>query len=712
MGKLPAAFFTKGKLLMSPRFRTILNSLAAVSFISVAVASSAADDRLSSAAGLFRDKEYQAAYALVEKSIESPQRSFLQGVAALRAGKPEEALLPLAAAEQKLPLLADYAVLYQAEALLSLKKYPEAAAKAASIGRLYPASLLLRRSEKLYADALFESGDYPGALKAFQGFVEKYATGSDAIDAVFQGAGCREKLGNNSGAIQSYRNLWINNPATSQARKSRERIRELEKQGLKAAPYTVDELLKRASYLYSQNEFTAALETLELITVKDQTPPVAARIDLRTGLARYKLRQYKLAEKHLLRASTSSLAGISSEARFWLAKTLERQNQNERALALYGALATEGKQQEFADDALMEAAGLKRALGQYLEAARLFEQSAKLCPDTKVASRALWEAGWSFYLAGNYIAAVDIFKTLLKDEAQREKVLYWLGRSLENVGNIESAASWYRMLYDEYPAGFYACWYREQKGIKDTREALGGRNALAELPLPAGFEKPRLLASLGMLEEARNEMRVARKKAGDKKNSFSGLSRIYLEMADYSSAISLFMQNLPMAWEKGTLPLWTAGYPLAYNGLVARYAAENGLSEGLVYALIRAESGFRPAVKSPAGAIGLMQMMPATAKQTAREKGTFDPQRLTSPEYNIRLGTRHLRDLMKGYDGDAIYVAAAYNAGSGALERWRKKLAGLKKDEFIESIPYQETRDYVKKVYAAAATYRQLYGVR
>ncbi|MEI6704889.1 MAG: transglycosylase SLT domain-containing protein, partial [Deltaproteobacteria bacterium] len=94
------------------------------------------------------------------------------------------------------------------------------------------------------------------------------------------------------------------------------------------------------------------------------------------------------------------------------------------------------------------------------------------------------------------------------------------------------------------------------------------------------------------------------------------------------------------------------------------------------------------------------------------EKGTFNPQRLTIPEYNIRLGTRHLRDLMKEYDGDVVHVAAAYNAGATALERWRKNMKGLKKDEFIESIPYQETRDYVKKVYASAAIYRQLYGLK
>jgi len=76
------------------------------------------------------------------------------------------------------------------------------------------------------------------------------------------------------------------------------------------------------------------------------------------------------------------------------------------------------------------------------------------------------------------------------------------------------------------------------------------------------------------------------------------------------------------------------------------------------------------------------------------------------------LGTKHFRDLLKGYDGDLVYSIAAYNAGSTSVKRWRKSLKGLKQDEFIESIPYQETRDYVKKVYAGAATYRQLYGLK
>lgn len=696
---------------MPYRFRFPLVLIAGVSILSMFSLSSQADGLLSRAAAQYRDKDFGEAYLLATKSEKSPQRSFLLAVSALRLGKSEEALPLLVEAEQTLPLAADYAAFYQIEALLKLKKYPEAAAKAASFAKQYPSSQLLRRSEKLYADILFEAADFKNALAALQVYVEKYPTGVDSVDSLFLSALCREGLGDKNGAMQTYRNIWINNPTSIQSTKAQVRIKELEKEGLKSAPYSAEDLLKRVSYLHSQNQFRASLKTLEMLSASPQSPAVAGRADLRTGMAHYRLRQYKLAEKFLAKAASSPLVGVSSEARFWMAKSLERQNLNEQALAAYMKLASEGKTQEFADDAMMESAGLNRSLGQYSDSAILYESVARLQPESKFILRSIWEAGWSRYLAGEYAAATSLFKGLLKDESQREKVLYWSGRALENTGNADSS-SFYRMLLDEFPTGFYATWHREQKGLKDTREGLGQRDALTELPMVSGYDKPRLLASLGMLEEARNEMSAARKKAGDKKGALPGILRIYLEMEDYGSAISLFMQNRPIAWEKGTLPLWTAGYPIAYAELVAQNAAVNGLSEGLVYALIRAESAFSPAIKSHAGAIGLMQMMPATAKQTSREKGSFNPLRLTVPEYNIRLGTRHLRDLLREYDGDVVYVSAAYNAGSAALDRWRKNMKGLKKDEFIESIPYQETRDYVKKVYTSAAIYRQLYGLK
>lgn len=693
------------------RYKLFLVALVGVSLCLPAAISSSADDLVSLAAMQFREKDYSDAYAMAKKCAETPQRSFLLGVAALRLGRVDEALPLLADAEQKIPLVADYAALYQAEALMKQKRYAEAAAKAVAVAKTYPGSLLVRRADKLAADSMFGAGDYRGALKAYQAFVEQYAAGGDSVDALFQSARSREEIGDKEGAAQLFRSVWLNNPTSAQAKQSRERLADLEKSGVKVAGFAPEELFRRASNLYTRNEFTAALKALATIPTDGQPPGFASRVDFRTGMTHYHLRNFKLAEKYFLRATASPVADISSEARFWRAKSLERQDLDAQAYAIYMELFGEGKRQEFADDALIEAAGLRKNMGSFAEAARLFELLPKSFPESKFVPRATWETAWCRYLAGDYAVAAEAFKAQLKDDGVREKALYWLARALGNTANADAAA-YYRQLLDEYPAGFYATWHRDRHGIADQRQSLGSRNALAELPLLSGFEKPCLLAALGMVEEARAEMAAARKRIGDRKVSFQGLARIYLENGDYGSAIDLFLQNRPIKWETASLPLWTAGYPVAYTELIRQQAAANGLSEGLVFALVRAESRFSPTIRSGAGAIGLMQLMPATARLTAGEKGHFDPQRLVSPNCNLTLGTKHLRGLLKGFDGDVVYSIAAYNAGATAVERWKKSFKGLKKDEFIENIPYQETREYVKKVYASAATYRQLYGIK
>lgn len=690
--------------------RPFVIALAGISLVSLVSLSCHADDALTSAVSQFREKDHTDGFALALKTADSPQRTFLLGVSALRQGKTEESLSLLGEAEQKLPLLGDYAAYYQAEALFKLKRYPEAAAKAVAIPKEYPVSLLVRRSLKLQLDSVVAAGDFAAALKLSQAFVEKYPSGADSVDALFLSGLCREELGNTNGAVQIYRSIWLNTPLALQAVKSQDRLKELEKRGIASNSFTAEELLRRASAFSAKNSFSHSLRTLQAIPLEGQSAALVDLVMLRTGLNQYRMRNWKEAEKSLVRAGTSNNVSIRSEARFWQAKALEHLDQGGRAFTMLMELAGEGQKQEFADDALMEAADLRKGAGSYAEAALLFERVALLCPESKHVSRAAWESGWCHYLAGEHAAAAVSFKALLNEGGQREKALYWLGRVLENSGNAESADC-YSTLLNEYPAGFYAAWHREKKGIQDNRESLAQRSTMIASPLPSGYEKPLLLASLGMIDEARREAAV-RRKNGDKKGQYPGFARLYLEMGDYGSAIYLFQQNRSLKWEKESLPLWTAGYPLAYTGQVAQQTAANSLSEALIYALIRAESSFSPTVKSPAGAIGLMQLMPATAKATAREKGTFDPARLTTPDYNIMLGTRHFRDLLNGYDGDVVFSVAAYNAGAGAVARWRKRLKGLDKDEFIESIPYKETRDYVKKVYAAAATYRQLYGLR
>lgn len=686
-------------------------ALAGISLVSLVSPSCHADDLLTRALSQFREKSYQESYALALKSPESPQRTFVLGLAALRQGNGEEAVALLAQAEQSLPLVGDYAAFYQVEALMKLARYGEAAAKAATIPVSYPASLLVRKSHKLRLDCLVAAGDFPAALKGSQAFIEKYPSGRDSVDALFLEGRSREATGDKSGAAQVYRSIWLNSPLAPQAKQALERLRELEKGGVTAAPFTAEELLRRASAQAAQNGFSQSLQTLQTIPQQGQPAAVLDRVTLRTGLNHYRMRSWKSAEKSLGKASASGIPAIRSEARFWLAKTLERLDQNERALAMFMELAQEGKKQEFAADALVEGAGLRKGMGRYGEAAALYERVIREYPESKAVPRATWEAGWCRYLAGEYPQAATLFRALLNDDALREKALYWLGRTLESSASPESADQ-FATLLREYPSGFYATWYREQKGIGDTREGIDRKEEAAPAPLPAMYDKPRLLASLGLADEARGEAAAIRRKNGDRKGQLPFLARLYREMGDYPSVIALFQQNRPPSWEKDTLPLWSAGYPLAYSQQVARHSSANSLSESLVYALIRSESSFAPAVKSRVGAVGLMQLMPSTARATAREHEGFSPDLLTTPDYNIMLGTRYLRQLLGGFGGDLVYSVAAYNAGSTSVERWKKRFKGLRKDEFIESIPYPETRDYVKKVYAAAGIYRQLYGLR
>jgi soluble lytic murein transglycosylase len=134
----------------------------------------------------------------------------------------------------------------------------------------------------------------------------------------------------------------------------------------------------------------------------------------------------------------------------------------------------------------------------------------------------------------------------------------------------------------------------------------------------------------------------------------------------------------------------------------------------LVSGLIREESLYSPRVVSPVGAVGLMQLMPATAKRVAQQLNLSDSRfvldRLYQPQYNIQLGTHYLGQLLNEFQGNIIYSVAAYNAGPPAVQRWMAKNGHRPGDEFVELIGYRETRGYVKRVVGSYRIYRTLFG--
>ncbi|MCB0341818.1 MAG: transglycosylase SLT domain-containing protein [Bdellovibrionales bacterium] len=161
----------------------------------------------------------------------------------------------------------------------------------------------------------------------------------------------------------------------------------------------------------------------------------------------------------------------------------------------------------------------------------------------------------------------------------------------------------------------------------------------------------------------------------------------------------------------GVRSIWRTAYPQAYEGFVKNYSSQFVVPKELVWSIMRAESFYREDVISPAGARGLMQVMPFTAEQVARLLGdeTFNSRDLTKPVVNLRIGTRYLGRLMKKFQQQIPLVAASYNAGPHRTEQWLSKFGHLEMDEFIEHIPFVETRNYVKKVVRYYGIYNELY---
>jgi hypothetical protein len=151
-------------------------------------------------------------------------------------------------------------------------------------------------------------------------------------------------------------------------------------------------------------------------------------------------------------------------------------------------------------------------------------------------------------------------------------------------------------------------------------------------------------------------------------------------------------------------------FPLNYWDLIRRYAGQNGIDPYLLAALVAQESTFVPDIKSGANAVGLMQLIPATARQYARRlKVSYSTRALVSPEANIRLGTAYFGDKVREFGG--LHLAlASYNAGERPVRKWMAEKPGIDRDEFIDDIPYPETQMYVKKILGTAEDYRRIYG--
>ena len=419
---------------------------------------------------------------------------------------------------------------------------------------------------------------------------------------------------------------------------------------------------------------------------------------------------------------------------FGWARALRRTGGDTEAIELYERLCDEYPKNHLCDYALYEAGRLLQYQNEHERAREFFAEVVGMHPFSEHVPDALWRYALSAYLQEDYAAAIAPLEQIvqfygdIQDASELTiglKARYWIGVNHLQLGDKEQARTWLQNTIDHGPLTWYgrlAATRLEDAGLPahvrlpTARLSKDRIEEFATLRLP---DNPRLavaaeLARIGLYSEALAEVRRQQGVHPEPEGAVQLRAALHLAVDEPNWAHWIMKSVIG---EEGpthrTLRDWGFAFPLNYFDLSHRHAEDVGVSPFLVQAIMRQESGFRPRVSSHAGAMGLMQLMPGTARYTART--FFEGQRLTNQQIldedtNVRLGTMYIRIHIAHAADHPSMALAGYNAGPGALQSWFERYGDREIDAFVESITYRETRGYVRKVMTSYITYQGLYG--
>ncbi len=359
-------------------------------------------------------------------------------------------------------------------------------------------------------------------------------------------------------------------------------------------------------------------------------------------------------------------------------------------------------------------------LSKYTEdKTKLYERIYQEFPQGKYASDAAANLFWNAYQNRNYKEATRLGIIHMRDYPDTiaaPKVMFWMGKLSEKLGNRAEAKGLYQKTIDKYPDTYYA--YRASKhlGYSQNRNwktkvsrRLPEKNQIIDFPIKhtnTSDDNIKLITVILKLNDYKLLGEI------DKENK-AVQSWINYKEGKYSTSALLARDTLAQYTTKPdfTDSLYKLAYPLHYQETINDNAKLNNLDAYLVTALIREESYFNASAGSSAGARGLMQLMPSTASYIANRNGIryTGAESLYSPEKNIQLGCAYLDYAKERLHGNDLLAVASYNGGPNAVRAWKENLSYKNFDEFVENIPYPETRDYVKKVYRSYWVYLNIY---
>ncbi|MBI3781053.1 MAG: transglycosylase SLT domain-containing protein [candidate division NC10 bacterium] len=530
------------------------------------------------------------------------------------------------------------------------------------------------------------------------------------------------------------RGLWLKWPGSREAVRAAELLTSM----AEAQPFTLDEQFESALTLYRAGQYAQAVTALSPFLASG--PSYASRARLLSGISHFQLRDYNRAIV-LLSPLVKEPSPLRAEALHWIGRSYGRLDDREKAIQTWARLVKAYPRSPWAADSLYLMALNYREDGKSTPAVHALSRLLRDHPSSRFADAALWARAWINYRQSALGQALHDLQRLQSNATStsrlRAQALYWQGRILERLGKKGRAIDAYRGLFKTIGDEYY---YAEQARLRllrlnpsigpgvtaastAERSAVSGQRSAVPLPCtlypqPCSSEaaKARLLKELNLREEAAEEFWALVGRYVDDRGLLSEACRAFLDLGYIEKSVWVAKRLLrPLyAQSRPAEPVpryWEFLYPLGYWELVKEQSALHALDPYLVVALIREESAFGERVVSPAGAVGLMQLLPRTADQILKAAGgSRESADLDSPAANIGLGTRYLAQTLEEFKGNWAMALAAYNAGPHQVRRWLELWGYRTDDEFIEEIPFSETQQYVKRVLGSYYRYRAQYG--
>jgi soluble lytic murein transglycosylase len=624
--------------------------------------------------------------------------------------------------------LADYAEYLAAQANLQSNNLPAAELLLNGFASRHPDSVFVPQIPVLEANLFIQEGEPQQALARLKPHLGEPI--ANKADFQLAEAKAQQMAGQTEIAARLFRHVFLTYPLSNEAQ-----IAKTQLATLAAAPLTAEERRTHADALYRANRFNDAGEEYRALA-GDSAVSNQARTALLVAAANCDWKMKRLSKQELERLPDTQ--DETGARRLYLLMELARDKDDTSTQSgLVEQMKARFAESPWLAEALYSSGNMyllrkdyAQAILYYTELAKRFPKSCEPSPTSHCSNYAPsshWRAAWLSYRLKQYSEAGRLFDEQIANYPGGKEIpaaLYWRGRLYEQQEHRPGlAAAYYRTVIRVYQHYYYAAEAKQRLATLGviTAETAPVLAALHPETIPELSDdvpeddprvvKARLLANAGLNEYIPAEIHAA--EGSDEWGAFAEAD-IYTSYGEAFRAMRVLKRAIPFYTSApvSAMPLtyWRILFPEAYWPQIKTSALANGLDPYMVASLIRQESEFNPQAISNKNAYGLMQLLPSVGKSMAKAEGIkhFEASQLLDPSMNIRLGCRYLKQTMDKFDGRPEYVFAAYNAGDARVVDWRSGAGDQTIDEFVESIPFTETRDYVQAILRNEDIYRSL----